>query len=96
MVAINTHTGLYKVNRLPFGVSSAPSIFQRIMENLLQGIPGVVVYRRYACHWKDYPGTPQHPQYCSLSTQRCRNETKTRQMLFSITVSGIPWTLHLC
>ena len=31
-------------NRLPFGVSSAPSIFQRVMENLLQGIPGVCVY----------------------------------------------------
>ena len=28
----------------PFGVSAAPSIFQRIMENLLQGIPGVSIY----------------------------------------------------
>ena len=29
---------------MPFGVSSAPGIFQRTMENLLQGIPNVVVY----------------------------------------------------
>ena len=43
-VAINTHKGLFLYNRLPFGVASAPSIFQRIMENLLQGIPGVCVY----------------------------------------------------
>ena len=44
MVTINTHRGLYRVNRLPFGVASAPSLFQRIMENLLQGIPGVLIY----------------------------------------------------
>ena len=44
MVTIHTHKGLYKVNRLPFGVASAPSLFQRIMENILQGLPGVSVY----------------------------------------------------
>lgn len=43
-VTINTHKGLFMYNRLPIGVSSAPSIFQRLMENLLQGIPGVCVY----------------------------------------------------
>ena len=32
---INTHKGLYQYNRLPFGVSSAPGIFQRTIENLL-------------------------------------------------------------
>ena len=30
---INTHKGLYQYNRLPFGVSSTPGIFQRTMEN---------------------------------------------------------------
>ena len=44
MVTINTHRGLYRVNRLPFGVASAPSLFQRIMENLLQVIPAVLIY----------------------------------------------------
>ena len=43
-VTINTHKGLFRYNRLPFGVSAAPSIFQRIMENLLQGIPHVSIY----------------------------------------------------
>ncbi|CAC5381349.1 unnamed protein product [Mytilus coruscus] len=42
-VTINTHEGLYQYNRLAFGVSSAPGIFQRTIENLLQGIPSVVV-----------------------------------------------------
>ena len=39
----NTHRGLYQYNRLPYGVSSAPGIFQRTMDNLLQGLPQVVV-----------------------------------------------------
>lgn len=40
---INTHKGLFQYNRLPYGVSSSPGIFQRTMDNLLQGIPFVVV-----------------------------------------------------
>ena len=43
-VVINTSKGLFRYNRLPFGISSAPGIFQRVIENLLQGIPNVVVY----------------------------------------------------
>lgn len=43
-LTINTHRGLFTYNRLPFGVSSAPAIFQRTMENLLQGLPRVAVY----------------------------------------------------
>ncbi len=40
---INTHKGLFQFNRLPYGVSSSQGIFQRTIENLLQGIPFVVV-----------------------------------------------------
>ena len=43
-VTINTQKGLFQYTCLPFGVSSAPAIFQRIMDNLLQGIPQVCVY----------------------------------------------------
>ena len=39
-LTINTHKGrLHRYNRLPYGVASAPGIFQRTMEGLLQGIP---------------------------------------------------------
>lgn len=41
---INTHRGLFQYKRLPFGISSAPGIFQRTMDSLLQGLPQVAVY----------------------------------------------------
>ena len=37
-LTINTHKGLYRYKRLSFGVSSAPAIFQRIMDQPLQGV----------------------------------------------------------
>lgn len=43
-VTVNMHRGLFTYNRLPFGVASAPAIFQRTMEGLLKGIPLVAVY----------------------------------------------------
>ena len=43
-MVINTHRGLFRYTRLPFGIASAPGIFQRVIESLLQGINGVVVY----------------------------------------------------
>lgn len=43
-LTVNTHRGLFTYNRLPFGVSSAPAIFQRTMEGVLQGLPHVAVY----------------------------------------------------
>ena len=44
LLTVNTHKGLYRYLRLPFGVSSAPAIFQRTMETLLQGLQHVCVY----------------------------------------------------
>jgi len=35
----NTHKGLYQVNCLAFGISSAPSLWQQKMDQILQGIP---------------------------------------------------------
>jgi hypothetical protein len=41
---MNMHKGLFKVNRLPYGVACARAIFQKIMDLILQGINGVIYY----------------------------------------------------
>ena len=43
-VTINTHKGLFRYTRLPFGVAAAPAFFQSTMEAILRDLPHVCVY----------------------------------------------------
>ena len=43
-VTVNTDMGLCNYRRSPYGVVSVPTIFQKCMETMLQGIPYVVIY----------------------------------------------------
>ena len=44
LLTITIHKGFYCYRSLSFGISSSPVLFQRIMEQILQGIPGVVAF----------------------------------------------------
>ena len=44
LTTITTLKGLFAYKRLCYGVSSAPGIFQRAMEQIVQGLPMVAVY----------------------------------------------------
>ena len=41
LTTINTHQGLYKWTRLPYGISSSSAIFQSVMDAVLRGLRGV-------------------------------------------------------
>ena len=43
-LSINAHKGFYRSTRLPLGVSSAPSIFQATMDQILQGTSNTICY----------------------------------------------------
>ncbi|CAF1519589.1 unnamed protein product, partial [Adineta steineri] len=44
LVVINTPLGLFKYNRMPFGISNAPAIFQKIIDQVIAGIPNCIAY----------------------------------------------------
>jgi hypothetical protein len=44
LTTIITHYGTFKYTRMPFGIKSAPSAFQRIMNQVLTGLDKVLVY----------------------------------------------------
>lgn len=44
ILTLSTHKGLYRPTRLMYGIASAPAIWQRFIEQVLDGIPGVTVF----------------------------------------------------
>lgn len=45
LLTISTHLGLFRYNRLTFGVACAPAKFQKIMDSLFVSIKGVAVFQ---------------------------------------------------
>ena len=68
LTSINTHQGLYKWTRLPYGISSSSGIFQSVMDNVLRGLSGVT------CRVDDIlitgADTEQHIARCNTVIQR--------------------------
>ena len=44
ITTITTPKGLFKFKRLPFGIKTAPAIFQRAMDETLSGLDGILAY----------------------------------------------------
>ncbi|CAM5120403.1 unnamed protein product [Eretmochelys imbricata] len=73
LLTIVTHKGLYRYYCLPFGIMSAPALFQRAMDQILCGLPGVQCYpddilvtgRNEVDHLKNLEATLQRlEEYC--------------------------------
>ena len=44
ITAFNTHDGLFQYRRVPFGLASAGAACQKLLDKLLEGIPGCEHY----------------------------------------------------
>ena len=44
LMTINTPYGLYRYNRMCFGVASSPAVFQRLMDAMTADLPGTAAY----------------------------------------------------
>jgi hypothetical protein len=49
MLTINTHRGLLRYNRMICGWSGAPADFQRVVDQIIMGIPGCTAYLDDLC-----------------------------------------------
>ena len=77
LLTISTHKGLFCYDRLPFGVSCAPSKFQRIIDALLADIPGCIAFlddvlvtgKSYSEHFKNLRLVLRRLQECGFKLQ---------------------------
>ncbi|XP_036327154.1 uncharacterized protein K02A2.6-like [Rhagoletis pomonella] len=44
LMVVNTPLGLFQYQRLPMGVGSAPALFQKLLEQVIEGIPMCIIY----------------------------------------------------
>lgn len=81
-LTITTHKGMFIYNRLPFGITSAPSIFQRVMEQVLQGLPSVhcflddilITGKDDAHHLENLEAVLSRLEKCGLRVKREKSE----------------------
>jgi transposase InsO family protein len=69
-----TPFGRYCFNRVPFGISSAPEIFQRAMSRILEGLEGVI------CHMDDI---------LILGKDQAEHDVRVRKVLHRIQEAGL-------
>ncbi|KAG6928138.1 hypothetical protein G0U57_008575, partial [Chelydra serpentina] len=82
LLTIVTHKGLYRYCHLPFGITSAPALFQRAMDQILCGLPGVQCYlddilvtgRNEEDHLKNVEATLQRLEEYSLQVRKDKCE----------------------
>ena len=78
---INTHRGLFQYNRLSFGISAAPGIFQRAMEELLKNISGIFLYL---------------DDILISGTTESEHDERLRQVLATLQTAGLRLSIDKC
>ena len=90
-VIITTNKGLYPYKRLCFVISSAPAIFQEIIEQILQPVNNVQPYLDdIALKNKNDQGHIQVLRHTCSTWKRSQNETS--EMCFHANDNQVSWT----
>ena len=90
----NTPFGRYQFNRLPFGVSSAPELFQRTMEEVISNLPGVETIMDDVLVWGETEA--EHDRNLLGFLERAREvNLKLRKGKCQFKVKEVPYIGHL-
>ena len=88
-----TPFGRFKFNRLPFGISSAPEIFQRAMSVIIEGLEGVI------CHMDDIlifgSSTQEHDNRVRAVMERIKKSGMTLNNKCEFSQTEIKFLGHL-
>lgn len=107
MTAFIMHEGLFRFRCVPYGLSSAPSAFQKMMETVLKGVPSVRNYLDdiivYAASQSEHDKTLHTviqkltDAGLTLNMQKCTfNQTSLKFLVHVISKEGIlPDTAHI-
>lgn len=100
LTTFNTPFGRYRWLRMPFGICSAPEIFQRHMHRLIEGLTGVEVvaddFVVYGCGKSDSEAMIDHDKKLHQFLQRCeeRNVVLGKEKL-QFKLSEAPFVGHI-
>ena len=92
--------GAYVYNRLPFGLSSGPSSWQKLLEKVLEGVPNIFIYLDdvllAAKTQKEHDDTLEEvfkrlaANNMALSIEKCKfNQSKVDYLGYEVTPTGI-------
>ena len=90
LLLINTHMGLFQYSRLPFGVSSAPAIFQENMSRMVAGLPRAVPYLDNILI-STRSQTEHLERLCQVCTRLSRFEFRVRKEKCSFATSSVSY-----
>ena len=102
-LTVNMSKGLFQYTRLPYGVASAPSIFQNAMDQILQGLEGVICYlddilisgKDEAQHLERLDAVLSRLEKCGLKLKKAKCQFMTTEVVYLghvITEQGIAAT----
>ena len=72
VITFNTPHGCYRWTRMPFGITSAPEVWQRKMNEIIEGLPGVEVIAVIGFGDTDEAGIQNHDQNMKAFLERAR------------------------